>query len=309
MEFANIENLNLDDCRKLLNQDSTNVIVQERYNKLLALKKEEDVIDFSKCKTNEDFKNYQKKYNSPGYKGIFLHAANMILRTLSDDSKFRDKERRFIQRIEDLQESIQWLKRLLFFLTIGFVVLVSIFFIYNKFFDRGESISHVTLQNDSLYLVNKDLKLIISEKDSTINSLNNIIKSVELRNSDIKSQLKSTPLVITQIDVKNVNNGEVISTTNGRLNQSETMYLAPQLTYIGAIETSVSLYFKIKRPDGIISTSTGNEYKISAGKNLIRLRGWGSSDPGYWPAGNYHIEIMYCDKCLYEDTFVVYDDK
>lgn len=310
MKFANVEDINLDDCRILLSQDPTNASILERYNKLLASKKEEDINDFSKCKTNEDFKNYQQKYNSSGYRGIFLHAANMILRTISDDSKFREKERRYLQRIENLQESNQWLKRLLFFFTLGVVVIICTSVIYIKMFVPKDASSYITLQNDSISLVNNKLSLVISEKDSTISSLENTIESVEKSKSDIKALLKSTPIVVTQIQVLNINNqSEIVASANGCLNQSETMFLSPQITYIGAMESSVSLYFKIHRPDGKISISSGKEYKISVGKNTIRLLGWGGDTPGWWPAGNYRIEILYCDKCLYEDNFVIYDDK
>lgn len=94
--------------------------------------------------------------------------------------------------------------------------------------------------------------------------------------------------------------GETIEDVN-------TMFLKPKITYVGANDGPVTLYYKIQRlSDNYTSVSEGSEYMIYTGKNTLELDGWGNKKPGNWEAGKYVISIWYCDKKIAEDTFDIH---
>lgn len=107
----------------------------------------------------------------------------------------------------------------------------------------------------------------------------------------------------------NVNKDSKIETEYGEtIFDANTMYLKPQIVYVGAKDDYVTLYFKIET-EGYSTVSSGNSYKIIAGEHTLTLSGWGNEKPEHWKAGNYTISIWYCDKKIAEDTFIIHESE
>lgn len=115
------------------------------------------------------------------------------------------------------------------------------------------------------------------------------------------------PIIVTDIAMGNTSDeGEIETEYGDTIVDVNTMYLKPKITYIGANDESVSLYYKIQKPNGKVTCCDGESYNINKGKNTLILCGWGNEKPGNWKAGNYTISIWYCDKKIAEDKFVIH---
>lgn len=115
------------------------------------------------------------------------------------------------------------------------------------------------------------------------------------------------PIIVTDIAMGNTSyEGEIETEYGDTIVDVNTMYLRPKITYIGANDESVSLYYKIQKPNGEVTCCDGESYYINKGKNTLILCGWGNEKPGHWEAGNYTISIWYCDKKIAEDKFVIH---
>ena len=115
------------------------------------------------------------------------------------------------------------------------------------------------------------------------------------------------PIIVTDIAMGNTSyEGEIETEYGDTIVDVNTMYLRPKITYIGANDESVSLYYKIQKPNGEVTCCDGESYYINKGKNTLILCGWGYEKPGHWGAGNYTISIWYCDKKIAEDKFVIH---
>jgi TolA-binding protein len=137
-------------------------------------------------------------------------------------------------------------------------------------------------------------------------------------NTKLKKQLDAVsqyyPIIIKSIKVGNTYYDNNIETAYGdTLRSSSSMYLTPQIEYIGLKNTPITLYLKLYQ-NGQVSTSSnspsGYTYKsnitISADEKKIVVGGWGSETIGHWSAGNYRYEIWYDDMCLKAVDFKLY---
>lgn len=192
-----------------------------------------------------------------------------------------------------------------------------------------------------LYFLNDNLSGVISAKDALISNKNDTIaiqknNIVELRNivDDLEESLASCkktarlqeeklsavqdafPIIITDIEIANVDDDSDIQTGYGHsIFSSSTMYLQPRISYIGL--TSGTKTFKVKwyNSDGTIrrgskspsGISFSDDVYISEGtNNFMTLSGWGNSSKGHWASGTYRIEIWYEDVCLRAENFTIY---
>lgn len=135
----------------------------------------------------------------------------------------------------------------------------------------------------------------------------------------IESISAITPLIITDVKIGNkYKDGKIETDYGDNIYESNTMYLGPQITYIGFDDnTKIELGVKWFKPDGTISRGDSSPegfsyldtYAISKGDNkLLNLLGWGNESKGYWKAGTYKIEIWYKDKCLISREFTIKAD-
>ncbi len=137
----------------------------------------------------------------------------------------------------------------------------------------------------------------------------------ETKESLLSSIANNIPLIITDIQIGNIDENSKIETDYGsKIYSSNTMYIAPSINYIGLKSGSETLKVKFFNSQGTLSTGTtspaGYSYSVDnyiyTGKNTMTLSGWGSNNKGHWNTGNYRIEIWYKDKCLSSKSFTIY---
>lgn len=136
------------------------------------------------------------------------------------------------------------------------------------------------------------------------------------RLNDLKDKVGSSmPIIITDIQIANTNNGGDIETDYGNtIYSSSTMYLKPKISYTG-IKTgeNIDLNVKLYTPSGL-STGSSSPYGCSystsmyvySGENTETLSGWGGSSRGHWRSGTYRYEIWYGSVCLKAKSFTIY---
>ena len=179
--------------------------------------------------------------------------------------------------------------------------------------------------------INRELKTLktnqgsLTEKENTIDSMIQIKESLE---SDQKSilQIKDSlqkimseisnyqPIVIKSLKIGNVDSVSNIITTHGDVIYADrTMYLQPQIEYVGLTPNkTITLYLRLYKND-ILTTgdysptgySMKDDLKLQT-EGKTNLIGWGNSSRGYWPSDNYRYEIWYNNTCLKSVTFKIY---
>ena len=127
---------------------------------------------------------------------------------------------------------------------------------------------------------------------------------------------KFSPLIITDIEMANAyKNGTIETQLDSTIYSSNTMFLMPRLKYVGVKDgADITLYVKLFRPNGKISTgetspsgySYSDNLKVSSGENSKYFGSWGNETKGHWPAGTYRIEIWYDGRILAEKTFDIH---
>ena len=127
--------------------------------------------------------------------------------------------------------------------------------------------------------------------------------------SEFKSIVgQSMPIIITDVEMGND------YTSFGAIYSSSSTYLTPRLTYIGISSGTKTIYIKIFRPSGALSTGSSSPYGysysrkilVNSGKNTVTLTGWGNQTRGHWESGNYRIEFWYNNSCLKSYSFRIY---
>ena len=166
----------------------------------------------------------------------------------------------------------------------------------------------------------------VSNSSSKITSLERKIKSLEgdlgaARNERdaAKRELDNIgqiiPLVISDIEIANTDyDGNFETNYGSTIYSSSTMYLKPRIHYIGVSTGNKTLYVKLYRPDGYMSTgktspsgySFSTSIYVCSGQNTAQLSGWGNSSRGHWSSGTYRIEVWYNNSCLKSKSFTVY---
>lgn len=80
MNIKNIENLTLEECKKILSENPNDKQFQNRYYVLLEEMREHDCIDFNSCSTFFDFKGFVDKYSKiKDYKSKNLDIARALV--------------------------------------------------------------------------------------------------------------------------------------------------------------------------------------------------------------------------------------
>ena len=120
----------------------------------------------------------------------------------------------------------------------------------------------------------------------------------------------SAPFVVTDIEVRN--DGEE---WGDKIYSNKSTYFRPRIKYVGFRNIDCELGVRIFNTNGSLSTgeNSPNGYSyfetvpIVEGVNYSdKIAGWGSKNPGHWPAGTYRIQICYQDKIMGDSNFEVY---
>ncbi|MDD6902060.1 MAG: TIR domain-containing protein [bacterium] len=141
----------------------------------------------------------------------------------------------------------------------------------------------------------------INETQTTLNETQTTLNLV--------SDLVSTPILITDIEVKNEgeNWGDIIYS-------DKSTYIMPRINYVGLKAGSFELSIKIFDKEGELCQGSSSphdcsyleEISVSLGKNSEELKGWGNDKLGNWSSGDYRIEVWYNNNKLAEKEFYVY---
>jgi hypothetical protein len=144
------------------------------------------------------------------------------------------------------------------------------------------------------------------------NSLESEHKTLQSNYNDLAVKY---PLVIKDIKVGNLNNGQWINRPGENLNASAIRFLNPVITYNAHVNREITLYIKVINPDGSLSTGqsspSGYSYtmtgNISIGNDMTwDLGGWGNTNRSTYFRGNYRIEVWYEGICLGTTTVTLH---
>lgn len=130
---------------------------------------------------------------------------------------------------------------------------------------------------------------------------------------DGKSNRK--PFVITSVEVRNIDyNGNAITDFGKTIYSYQTKYLQPKLNITVNTSGTYTIYTKLYRPNGTMSSGSSSPagYSFSDTQKLYssttgwRLSGWGGNTAGHWSAGQYRWEFWYNGEKIGEKSFTIY---
>ena len=283
MNIKNIESLTLEECKKLLSANPNDKQLQDRFHILLEEIRERESKEFDLCSTMPDYMEFVKKYSGiKDYKSKNLDIARKLVNKQEEINRIEWKNRSLQTQREDLESRLKITNVFKYVLLIIVGLLLGV-------------VAFLGIKN-----INR------SEMDINVLHNSNSTDSISKEYYDYKNAVLKAPIIVRDIKVGNVYKDSKIETQYGEtIFEANTMYLEPQIVYVGAKDDHVTLYFKIETK-GYSTVSSGNSYKIAAGEHTLTLSGWGNDKPGFWDAGNYTISIWYCDKKIAEDTFIIH---
>jgi predicted nuclease with TOPRIM domain len=176
-----------------------------------------------------------------------------------------------------------------------------------------EKESYIQELADKIEVLNDE----ISSQEKSINTYEAENEKLKTNKSQLEkqvNQLSVFPLIIKSIKVGNMYSDGRIETNYGdRLQSSTSMYLKPQIEYIGLKKNeTVTLYIKLYA-NGILSTGKTSPTGYSISNNITisdegtaAFSGWGNEKKGNWAKGNYRYEIWYDNMCLKAVDFTIY---
>ena len=125
----------------------------------------------------------------------------------------------------------------------------------------------------------------------------------------------NVPFTISSILIGNTDyNGNFINNYGSVIYSYQTRYLTPRL-YIDVITPGTyTIYHKLYKPDGTMSTGTNSptgytnkkDVTINRNTSYIDMWGWGNNNAGFWGAGQYRWEFWYNGGKIGEKTFTIY---
>jgi hypothetical protein len=195
-----------------------------------------------------------------------------------------------------------------FFLITTLALAGAAYYFYDKNETSQSRIEYLTKENNGL-----------SEKfqgtDVELKKVQDEAQSGKIAQQKLSEISTYCPIVIKSLKIGNISKDNSIETDYGKtLYGSSTMYLSPQIEYIGlAINQSITLSIKLykngelNRNESISPTGYTFESSINvseSGKSV--LGGWGSDTKGNWSSGNYRYEIWYGSSCLKAVDFYIY---
>ena len=283
MNIKNIESLTLEECKKLLSANPNDKQLQDKFYILLEEIRERESKEFDLCSTMPDYMEFVKKYSGiKDYKSKNLDIARKLVNKQEEINRIEWKNRSLQTQREDLESRLKITNIFKYVLLIIVGLLLGV-------------VAFLGIKN-----INR------SEMDINVLHNSNSTDSISKEYYDYKNAVLKAPIIVRDIKVGNVYKDSKIETQYGEtIFEANTMYLEPQIVYVGAKDDHVTLYFKIET-EGYSTVSSGKSYKIAAGEHTLTLSGWGNDKPGFWDAGNYTISIWYCDKKIAEDTFIIH---
>lgn len=239
----------------------------------------------------------------------------ILKKSLADAHEKIDKGMMDSETIQSLNEEIEQLKLgttkkknnsgwIFIFTLVSIAFGITTIYFYNESDSRQRTIDNLESQNTT---VNNELqKLKSGQQDATDKN-----EKLQQKLDDIA---RYCPIIIKSLKVGNVDNNNNIETDYGKtIYASNSMYLKPQIEYIGLkSKQTLTLYQKLYR-NGVLTTGTSSPAGYSTKCDIlltdsgkIELTGFGNSTKGNWPSDNYRYEIWYNNICLAAINFQLY---
>jgi len=199
---------------------------------------------------------------------------------------------------------------LVFFLVVFAIATLVLGILYSQL----KSDYDYSLSNSSSWISSLESK--ISSLEGDLRTAKNERDAAKRELSDFRDNIGRTiPFVISDVEIANTDyDGNIETNYGSTIYSSRTMFLMPRIKYTGFSSGNKTLYVKLFRPNGNMSTGTsspsGYSYSSSAyiyaGQNTISLSSWGGRDRGHWESGTYRIEIWHNNTCLKSKAFTIY---
>ncbi len=130
-------------------------------------------------------------------------------------------------------------------------------------------------------------------------------------NRDIMT--RDIPFEVYSADVANVDKGDnIITPLDKDIPSSETQYINTMLTMNVYSEGEYQVDVKFITPTGCSRVDENSEFSFSVPLNMTKSNktylagGWGSPNPGTWPAGDYQVELYYKGRLFYIKKFSIH---
>ena len=129
---------------------------------------------------------------------------------------------------------------------------------------------------------------------------------------------ENLPFIVTDIKLGNrfpTGKGGGWETAPGeQIKSINTFYLAPQIECLGIIQGDYCLNYKLYYNSELSENKKNNKGYTSSSTTINPPKGkesswvlhsWGGDTQGYWPSGNYRVEIWYNNLCLKSKEFKI----
>ena len=166
---------------------------------------------------------------------------------------------------------------------------------------------------------NEDVKIYVDANSSSYSRSSKLTVKCGSKTKSITitqdGKSNKAPFTITSVEVRNVDyNGNAITDFGKTIYSYQTKYLQPKLNITVNTPGTYTVYTKLYRPNGTLSSGTSSPtgYSFSNTETLYsnttwwRLSGWGSSTAGNWSAGQYKWEFWYNGSKIGEKSFTIY---
>lgn len=168
-------------------------------------------------------------------------------------------------------------------------------------------------QQNSYSSLEKKISSLESDNSTYLQQISNLEKEKSDLNEIIDSISVHYPLIIKTLKIGNSYGDGTIETDYGNtLYSFSTMFLKPQIEFIGFKNSTVTLYQKIYKDGTLIQGEYSPEgYSVKSDVYITyhgksELIGLGSETKGNWSSGNYRYEIWYNDMCLKAENIIIY---
>ncbi len=190
------------------------------------------------------------------------------------------------------------------------VLLILIFILGISAISLNQELDNKRYSNSSLEAKSSSLQ---DENGFLEQKISSLERDKEALDEKLNSISTYCPIIVNILKVGNGYKDGTIETDFGNtLYSFNSMYLIPQIEFIGLKNTTITVYLKLYK-DGALrqlaSPPSGYSFdsEINISENGIStLSGLGSETKGYWSAGNYRYEVWYNDMCLKAINFTLY---
>lgn len=260
---------------------------------------------------------YTYIYKSREYNSTQLKQYQKILQQLNKESK--EVNKKYTALVKEHEKTLKQKKQFKIVCILSFIVAGIGILTILQTNNLNKTHRELSLAQDSIMQQNTTIELLnseISKLEVRTNDLNNTIRNLQIQTEKWKTKISNEiPIIISKLEMGITDINRNIEIPHGdTIYSGQTMYLSPELHYIGIKQKQVTLYIKLFTSSGNLSQNkkspAGYSYSetitISEGENSTRINGWGGKNKGHWVNGEYRIEIWYNDICLKAHTFKIY---